>query len=194
MKERTLFVVAALFVLSGVAVAQEVRTVTNADLEKYRQKRLQAERDLRENYAEMGFPSPEEIEQQNEESRRSLNEFADQLREERLERESRRYRRAQNSGNGSANPLAYPAPGFIDYGNYYSTGAYYYGGRYYYGGGKYRRGNRRFHRRGKDFRDRFIRGLPDYIRRTHRFNTFDTGRNLPRPVRRSLPRRPRGRN
>ena len=49
----------------GLAIPElgisQTRTITNADLEKYKQKRLAAEKELRENYRELGFPSPEEL-------------------------------------------------------------------------------------------------------------------------------------
>lgn len=78
---------AVLFVLiSSIAVSAQ-RSVTNASLEKYREKRLAAERDLRENYEKMGFPSPEELQRQNEESALERDRLAEQLRQERIERE-----------------------------------------------------------------------------------------------------------
>ncbi len=63
------------------------KTVTNADLEKFRQKRLAAERDYRENYARMGFPSPEELDAQIEKSRVQREAMAERYRNERLQRE-----------------------------------------------------------------------------------------------------------
>ena len=86
MKKRFLFLV--LIILTGVmcAVAQS-RTVTNSDLEKYRQQRLDAEADLRENYAKLGFPSPQELDRRREQSRVETERLAAKLREERLARE-----------------------------------------------------------------------------------------------------------
>jgi hypothetical protein len=86
MKKRLLFVLCFIIGVGNLAFAQ-TRTVTNTDLEKFRQKRLEAERDYRENYAKMGFPSPEELKRRQEESRRELEELAQRLREERLARE-----------------------------------------------------------------------------------------------------------
>jgi hypothetical protein len=63
------------------------RTVTNADLERYRSQRLNAERDYRENYERLGFPSPEELDRQLEQSRIEREELSAKLREDRLERE-----------------------------------------------------------------------------------------------------------
>lgn len=72
--------------LAAISVAQ-VRTITNATLERHQQKRLAAERDYRENYARMGFPSPEELERQREADMAARLELADQLRQARLEKE-----------------------------------------------------------------------------------------------------------
>ncbi len=83
MRTFLLFCFVAAFVSS---VAGQV-TVTNADLEQYRQERLRAQADLRANYARMGFPSPEEIARRNDESQKELVELADKLRAARLESE-----------------------------------------------------------------------------------------------------------
>ena len=82
---RSAFVVFCVLMSASVLAAQS--TVTNATLEKYRQKRLAAERDLRENYEKLGFPSPEELERQREESLIAREELANRLREERMQRE-----------------------------------------------------------------------------------------------------------
>jgi len=63
---------------------QTTKTVTNEDLEKYRQQRIEAERQLKERYAEMGFPSPAERERQIRESSAELEEYSNRLRRERL--------------------------------------------------------------------------------------------------------------
>src|SRR5688572_27868014 len=65
----------------------QVRTVTNSTLSKFQQKRLAAERDYRENYARMGFPSPEELDRQREADLTARLQLADQLRQARLEKE-----------------------------------------------------------------------------------------------------------
>ena len=62
-------------------------TVTNSTLQKFQQTRLAADRDYRENYARMGFPSPEELERQREVDMADRIELADQLRTARLERD-----------------------------------------------------------------------------------------------------------
>ena len=86
MKNRLLFVLMFSFMATSSIVAQN-RTVTNEDLEKFRQKRLAAEKDLRENYERLGFPSPEELERQIEKSRVERSELSARLRAENLERE-----------------------------------------------------------------------------------------------------------
>jgi hypothetical protein len=87
MKIRLLFILTLISVTAFSAAAQQRRTVTNDNLEKYRQKRVAAERDLRENYEHLGFPSPDELERQIEDSRQARAELADRLRTESLERE-----------------------------------------------------------------------------------------------------------
>jgi len=72
--------------LAGVVSAQ-THTVTNLDLEKYRQQRLQADRDYRENYERLGMPSPNEIEKRLAEKRAEMDRLSDRFRDERLETE-----------------------------------------------------------------------------------------------------------
>lgn len=86
MKNRLWFILILVFISAFSAAAQN-RTVTNDDLEKYRQKRLAAERDLRENYERLGFPSPAELEKQIEQSRVERSDLAARLRAENIERE-----------------------------------------------------------------------------------------------------------
>ncbi|HSI87523.1 MAG TPA: hypothetical protein VK918_00575 [Pyrinomonadaceae bacterium] len=82
---RVLFVIIGALVFSTSAAAQN--TVTNADLEKYRQKRVAAEKDLRENYERLGFPSPEELEAKRIEDAKEREELAARLAQARIERE-----------------------------------------------------------------------------------------------------------
>jgi hypothetical protein len=81
-----------LFILSFILIAAltafaQTKTITNADLEKYKQERLKAEREYRENYVRLGFPSPEELARRNEQSQRELSEYSSRLRQERLAEE-----------------------------------------------------------------------------------------------------------
>ncbi|MDQ3321696.1 MAG: hypothetical protein M3525_04460 [Acidobacteriota bacterium] len=86
MKKRLLFILCLFSLASGAAIAQ-TKTVTNKDLEKFRQNRLQAEREYRENYAKLGFSSPEELKRQREQDRKERAELAERIRQENLERE-----------------------------------------------------------------------------------------------------------
>lgn len=78
----------ALFIgASIVSVAAQKRTITNAELERYRQARLNAEREYRENYERLGQPSPTELERRAEEQRKSSIETARQIMQHEVERE-----------------------------------------------------------------------------------------------------------
>jgi hypothetical protein len=87
MKNKTIVFLSLILAFSFPALAQ-TKTVTNVDLEKFRQKRLQAEREYRENYARLGFPSPEELEKKRIEDEQKLIEYSQQLEAQRLEREA----------------------------------------------------------------------------------------------------------
>ncbi len=187
MKKQAIFVLVLVFGISSFAFAQS-KTVTNKTLEKYRQKRLQAERDLQENYAEMGFPSPEEMERQNEESSRERSELAQRLREERLQTESLKLERERinldrqsiqtnnaqdNYSQDNYSPAySYPNPAFIDYSRYGST-SYVYPG--YYGRGVFRgnrRGNFRDNRWGNTYNNRrWTNFYPGNVRRNNNRRT-----------------------
>lgn len=86
MKKFFLSAVCLILGLTGFVFGQ-IKTITNADLEKYRQKRLQAEREYLENYARLGLPSPAELEAQREQSARERTELSMRLEREQLERE-----------------------------------------------------------------------------------------------------------
>lgn len=73
--------------LTTTGVLAQGRTITNFDLEKYRDQRVKAESDLRENYARLGFPSPEERARRDAESARQAGELSAKLRAQRLEQE-----------------------------------------------------------------------------------------------------------
>ena len=132
--------------LAGTGFAQ-TKTITNADLEKFRLKRLAAEKELRENYEKLGFPSPEELERQNEQSARDLSERSDRYRRLNLERE----RIARESRDSET--VYYPAQN----GGWYYTSGYAPAYRYNYGYG-YRRYPRRF-----KYKKRYWRQKPGYI-------------------------------
>jgi hypothetical protein len=86
MIRKLFFVVSFTLVLTAV-VSPQTRTVTNADLEKYKQARVKAEKDLNENYAKMGFASPEERAKRNATSTQELIELSTRLRAEARARE-----------------------------------------------------------------------------------------------------------
>lgn len=129
--------------------SRTARTVTNAELEKFRQTRLRAEREYRENYAQLGFPSPEDLERQIEQSRVERENLSAKLREERLERAriqvdrmraeadlvmAYNQKQAENAGAGYE-----PFYGFGSYGGYGPFyGGYPYGG-FPFGNGRFRR-------------------------------------------------------
>lgn len=77
----------ALFAVPAFLAQKAVRTVTNADLAKFRERRLAAEREYRENYERLGQPSPEELEMMRERDMELRLQLADQLRHARLEKE-----------------------------------------------------------------------------------------------------------
>ena len=145
----------------GVA---QVPTIDNFTLEKYQKQRVAAQRDYEQNYARMGFPSPEELDRQREADMNARLQLADQLRQARLEQQridiqsrgldiqaasienEREAREAQYANNYGSEAAAYGGGyGYgSGYGGYYSGG---YGGGYDYGRygrgpiGRYRDGN-----------------------------------------------------
>jgi hypothetical protein len=84
---KQLFILALIFAAANL-VGSQTKTVTNGDLEQFRQKRLKAERDYRENYEKLGFPSPEELERQNAESKRELAKLARRIEAENAQNEN----------------------------------------------------------------------------------------------------------
>jgi hypothetical protein len=84
--KRSIAVLIGVMFSSAAAVSAQT-TVTNADLSKFREKRLQAEKKYRENYRRLGMPSPEELEKRRVEDIRATEELGTRLRRERQERE-----------------------------------------------------------------------------------------------------------
>jgi len=102
MKVRIVFLIC--FVAASVTMAAaQAKTVTNTDLEKYKSERVKGETDLRENYARLGFASPEELARRNEQSAKETAELAARLRAERLERERIAAERAAAARQAAAN-------------------------------------------------------------------------------------------
>ena len=145
MKERILLILSLILAITGLVFAQTraTKTVTNADLEKFRQKRVQNEADYRANYKRLGMPSPEELEEREVERQRWLAEFSQKAEAERAESENYFLSRADelktqiNSIDAQINYLraqfGQPSPykgGTIVYGGGLVLGGYAYG----YGG------------------------------------------------------------
>lgn len=143
MKKKTVLFLSFILSVSAVAFAQ-TKTVTNADLEKFRQKRLQNERSYRENYARLGFPSPEELDRKRVEDEQNLIEFSQQLEATRLEREAIQAE-FDNQALLLQNQYLQSQTG---YSNYDSSG-YYYGGYAPFNYGYYNYG--RFNRRPRNY-------------------------------------------
>lgn len=77
--------IAILSLASVVSTFAQTKTVTNADLEQFRQKRVESEKKLREDYARMGFPSPEELDRQNRRRRAELEQYSTRLSDRRTQ-------------------------------------------------------------------------------------------------------------
>lgn len=86
MRKRMLFILCLVFAVGNVAFGQ-IKTITNADLEKFKQKRLAAEKEYLENYERLGLPSPVELERRRKESERELSELSARLEQEQLQRQ-----------------------------------------------------------------------------------------------------------
>lgn len=84
---KSLFLILFGLIFFPFSAEAQTRKVTNADLEKFRAERLEAERQYRQNYERLGLPSPEELERRRAESAREREELSARLRAERLQRE-----------------------------------------------------------------------------------------------------------
>lgn len=85
MKQRALFFLCVMFAFAGLASAQG-KSVTNADLEKFKEKRLQAEQGLKEYYAKLGMTEEDVAKKQAEETK-AREELSARLRASRIEQE-----------------------------------------------------------------------------------------------------------
>jgi len=121
----------------GVSVSAQTKTVTNADLAKFAEKRISAEREYRENYERPGMPSPEELEKQNADEAIEREELSRRLRAERLQQE------AINAQREAAESVRRPQTYYIENPDrpYYSGYPYFYGGGASYGRRPVRRVN-----------------------------------------------------
>lgn len=158
---------AAILLSLAVAVSGQTKTVTNADLEEYRAKRIAAERELEENYEELGFASPEERARRIEEYRRQKAELVNELRE----RDLVVVRQDDPQYQGPAVIFPYPNPNFVDYGGRIAPSYYYYRFYYPYGDKRYKRYPRGYTRYGTDtFRPGKFRTLRRLLRDARRGN------------------------
>ena len=85
MKQRVLFFLCSIVAFAGLANAQG-KTVTNADLEKFRQKRIQGEKNLKEYYAKIGLTEDDVAKREAAEAK-EREELSARLRASRLEQE-----------------------------------------------------------------------------------------------------------
>ena len=137
-----------IFMFSAAAVAVTAqRTVTNADLEHYRDQRVRAEEQLRQDYTRKGT-SYDEVMRRNKESQKETIELSAKLRAERLEEEKLDAERTAAELNAIANRQAASQQLYYQDPYYgYGYGGYGYGYDYGYGyGGRFgaRRGFGRF--------------------------------------------------
>ncbi|HRI02768.1 MAG TPA: hypothetical protein PLL77_03400 [Pyrinomonadaceae bacterium] len=126
MKIRILFLVFIIIAATGAAFAQS-KTVTNDDLSKYKQERVKAEAELRNNYAKLGFPSPEERAARDAESVKQTVELSARLRNERLERERIDAQNAANAQYSAALLRAVQQQNTVEYSSQSYFGGYYNG-------------------------------------------------------------------
>ena len=135
-------------VFSGVLVMdaqRATRTVTNAELAKFRERRLAAEQEYRDNYERLGMPSPAELNEMRDRDMDARIQLADQLRRARLEKERMELDRERLALDADrlaletrmADAQAAYAEGYGGYGGFYGGYGYpgFYGGGY--GGGFY---------------------------------------------------------
>lgn len=131
MKQRLLFVLCVVLGSAGFTAAQ-TKTVTNFDLEKYKQKRLQAEKELDEYYARRGI-TKEDLRRQEEEDNRIREELSARLTAERLERERLELEQQALAAEQrqQQQPDVYYAEPRLNGGYFYGFPSYNYGGNHW---------------------------------------------------------------
>ena len=122
---KILFFVCFVFGLT-LTVSAQSKIVTNSDLEKYREQRVKATSDYRENFLKLGFPSPAELDRRNEQNRKDLAQLSVKLRAERIEDERLKTKREANEKRTA--PIYY----VIDRNRQYSDESYFYSYERYY--------------------------------------------------------------
>lgn len=113
--------VVAVSSIGALAQGNSARTVTNADLEKYRAARVKADEDYRQNYQKRGMPSPEELDRRQEERQKNEAEASNELRRQRLQNEYNDYVRALAA---SYSTPAQPQVVYVERNNGYGSGFY----------------------------------------------------------------------
>lgn len=102
MKYKILLILGFVLITSNSVSAQTAKkTITNADLEKYRVQREKAEADYRANYERRGMPSPEELQKREAEDHLKREELARRLAAERLQEEQTRAIREQTEAENA---------------------------------------------------------------------------------------------
>lgn len=133
-------------VFSAVFVAEgqrAPRTVTNAELAKFRDRRVAAEQEYRDNYQRLGMPSPEDLDAMRDRDMADRLELAQQLRQARLDRERLELdrERLQHDADRLAfeTRIANQQAAYPEFGGYGGYGGFYGGYGYpgYYGGGSF---------------------------------------------------------
>ena len=82
----TRYLLLVFMVLGAAVIVTAQRTLTNADLERYRAERMRAEEQLRQQFAQKGL-SYDEVMRRNRESQKEMFELSAKLRAERIEAE-----------------------------------------------------------------------------------------------------------
>lgn len=137
MKRRSLLLLCVMLA-TGYSGFGQSKSVTNADLDKFKEKRLNAEKHYRENYERLGLPSPEELDKRRIQDAKDREELSNRLRRERLEREQieaeqRAREKAYRSEIRQYQILTEYVPAYGYGSGYYSSGygyGYSYGRRY----------------------------------------------------------------
>jgi hypothetical protein len=124
----SLFTIVALAMAGSLAA--QTRSITNANLARYKDARVSADREYSENYERLGLPSPEEIDRRIKQRRIDITELAARLRAEDLERDRLAAQLAMNARRSVAHitQIAYEVPPFYD--GFFTGGGFFYGTRY----------------------------------------------------------------
>jgi TolA-binding protein len=119
---------------SAVSAFAQSKTITNADLEKFRQQRVESEKKSKERYAQLGYSSPE-VQRQNDQRRAEMEQYSDQLRAQRVQSQNDIIAQAntirtqltsinaqinylRNQGGASNNQSSSYSYGYVPYGYY----------------------------------------------------------------------------